>query len=82
MRIISYDPLWEKLIDVKMTKTELAEKCKISRPTVARMSKNEVVSLEIILKICNTLDCDIQDVVSMLPEEADLKHHSRPVTDL
>lgn len=67
MRKISYDPLWKKLVDVKMTKTELAKECGISRTTVAKMSKDEIVSLEVIQKICNTLDCDIVDVVSILP---------------
>lgn len=65
MRKISYDPLWKKLIDVKMTKTELAQVCSISRTTVAKMSKDEIVSLEIIQKICNTLDCNISDVIEM-----------------
>lgn len=67
MRKISYDPLWKKLIDAKLTKTELAEKCGISRTTITKMAKNEIVSLEVIQKICNTLDCDIIDVVSILP---------------
>lgn len=67
MRCISYDPLWKKLIDVKWSKTELAEKCGISRTTITKMGKNEVVSLDVIVKICNTLDCDIVDVISVLP---------------
>lgn len=69
MRTVSYDPLWKKLIDVKMNKTELAEKAGIARSTIAKMGKNEIVSLDVIVKICNTLDCDIVDVVSVLPTE-------------
>ena len=64
MRTVSYNPLWKKLIDVKMNKTELAEKAGIARSTIAKMGKNEIVSLDVIVKICNTLDCDIIDVVS------------------
>ena len=67
MRTISYDPLWKKLIDVKMNKTELAENAGIARSTIAKMGKNEIVSLDVIVKICNTLNCDIVDVVSALP---------------
>ena len=67
MRNLSYDPLWKKLIDLKMTKTELAEKVGISRTTISKMGKNEVVSLEVILKICRELDCDVVDVLSILP---------------
>lgn len=69
MRTVSYDPLWKKLIDVKMNKTELAEKAGIARSTIAKMGKNEIVSLDVIVKICNALDCDIVDVVSVLPTE-------------
>ena len=69
MRTVSYDPLWKKLIDVKMNKTELVEKAGIARSTIAKMGKNEIVSLDVIVKICNTLDCDIIDVVSVLPTE-------------
>lgn len=69
MRTVSYDPLWKKLIDVKMNKTELAEKAGIARSTIAKMGKNEIVSLDVIVKICNTLDCGIEDIVSVLPTE-------------
>lgn len=65
MRELSYDPLWKKLIDVKMTKTELAKACNISRTTVTKMAKDEIVSLDVVQKICNTLDCDINDAVEM-----------------
>lgn len=69
MRNISYDPLWKKLIDLKMTKTELAERVGISRTTISKMGKNEIVSLEIILKICRELDCDVISVLSILPDQ-------------
>ena len=69
MRNLSYDPLWKKLIDLKMTKTELAERVGISRTTISKMGKNEIVSLEIILKICRELDCDVISVLSILPDQ-------------
>ena len=67
MRSISYDPLWKKLIDTKLNRTELAEKAGFSRGTITKMGKNEAVGLDVILKICNCLDCGIEDVVSILP---------------
>lgn len=67
MRKISYDPLWKKLIDVKLTKTELAQKAGISRTTVSKMGRNEPVGLDVVLKLCNYLDCGIEDVVNILP---------------
>ena len=69
MRNISYDPLWKELIDLKMTKTELAARVGISRTTISKMGKNEIVSLEIILKICRELDCDVISVLSILPDQ-------------
>ena len=69
MRIISYDPLWKKLVDAKINRTELAEKAGFSRETITKMGKNEPVGLDVILKICNFLNCRIEDVVSILPEE-------------
>ena len=67
MRKISYDPLWKKLIDVKLTKTELAQKAGISRTTVSKMGRDEPVGLDVVLKLCNYLDCGIEDVVNILP---------------
>ena len=71
MRKISYNPLWKKLIDLKLTKTELAEKSGISRSTLAKMRKDEAVNLDVLLKIANALDCDVVDIVSMLPSDED-----------
>ena len=70
MRKISYDPLWKKLVDEKINKSELAEKAGVSRTTITKMAKDEIVSLEVILKICNYLDCGIEDVVSILPSNS------------
>lgn len=71
MRKISYNPLWKKLIDLKLTKTELAEKAGISRSTLAKMRKDEAVNLDVLLRIANALDCDVVDIVSMLPSDED-----------
>lgn len=68
-RSISYDPLWKKLVDAKLNKSELAEKAGIGRGTITRMGKNEPVGLDVILKICNYLDCGIEDVVEILPKQ-------------
>lgn len=70
MRKISYDPLWKKLVDAKWTKSELADKAGISRTTITKMAKNEYVAMEVIEKLCNVLDCDINDIVSCLPTDS------------
>lgn len=69
MRKISYNPLWKKLIDLKMTKAELAEKAGISRSTLGKMRNNDYVALEVLEKIANAIDCDVVDILSILPEE-------------
>ena len=69
MRKISYNPLWKKLIDLKMTKTELQREAGFSRSTLAKMGKDEYIALEVVEKICNTLHCDISEVISLLPED-------------
>ena len=63
--IISYDNLWKLLIDKRMNKTELAQKTKISTSTIAKMSRGEPVALTVLVRICDYLNCDIGDIVSV-----------------
>ena len=60
---ISYDNLWKMLIDKKMNKTQLKESAGISTNAVAKLGKNEYVSLETLEKICKLLQCNIGDIV-------------------
>ena len=59
----SYNKLWKLLIDKNMTKSELTKAIGISSSTMAKMGKNENVSLEVIDKICALLECDINDIL-------------------
>ena len=63
--IISYNKLWKLLIDKGMTKTQLRLKADIGTSTLAKLSKNEQVSMEVLLKICKTLNCDLSDIVEV-----------------
>lgn len=65
----NFNPLWKLLIDKGITKTELAKKSDVSSSTITRMGKNEYVALEVIDKICNYLDCEVEDVVKHLKDE-------------
>ena len=65
MRVISYDPLWKTLIDKKMNKKDLIEKAGLAKGTVTRMGKNESVTVEVLVKICNALDCEVYDVLEI-----------------
>ena len=59
---ISYNRLWKLLIDKGMTKTDLRIATGIGTATLAKLSKNEKVSLDVLEKICAALDCDIGDI--------------------
>lgn len=63
--IVSYDKLWKLLIDKKMNRTDLKNAAGISFNVLAKMSRNEFVSLESLCKICTTLDCDLGDIVEL-----------------
>lgn len=66
---ISYNKLWKLLIDRNMTKTQLRQQADIATSTLAKLSKNEQVSMEVLLKICKTLDCNFDDIVELKKEE-------------
>lgn len=61
----SYNRLWKLLIDKDMKKSQLKEKAGISSNALAKLGKNESVSLDTIQKICVCLDCDIGDVIEV-----------------
>lgn len=68
---VSYNKLWKLLIDKKMKKSELRDLAKMSPSTLAKMGKEEVISMEVIMRICNVLQCDVGDVMEMIPVEGE-----------
>ena len=56
---VQYNRLWKLLIDKKMNRTELKDVAGISFNVLAKMGKNEYVSMESLHRICRTLSCDI-----------------------
>lgn len=60
---ISYNGLWKLLIDNNMNKTDLMNEVKLSSGTIAKMSKGKPVSMLVLEKICDKLDCDFGDLV-------------------
>ena len=67
---ISYDNLWKILIDKRMNKTELGKKTGISSSTIAKMTRGEPVAMTVLLKICDVLNCDVGDILSIRREES------------
>ena len=65
----TYKPLWKLLIDKEMTKKELMEVTNISKSTMDKMGRSEFVAMEILDRICNYFNCDIEDVISHTRED-------------
>lgn len=65
---VSYNKLWKRLIDCNMNKTELRQKAKISTNAIAKLGRNEAVSMETLDKICKALECNIGDIVEFVSE--------------
>lgn len=66
---VSYNGLWKMLIDKNMYKKDLAAELNISSATMAKMGKGENVSMDVLQKICEYMDCNIGDIMSFEKEE-------------
>ena len=66
---ISYKKLWKVLIDKDMKKKDLQAAAGISWAAVTKLSKGESVSMEVLMKVCKTLECNIGDIMDLIPEE-------------
>ncbi len=64
----SYNRLWKLLIDRGMTRTEMRRAVGISTCTLPRLSKGEDVTTTILKRICDTLNCRLEDIVEYVPE--------------
>ena len=65
----NYNKLLKLLIDKRMSKTDLRKKAKISSSTLAKIGKEEILSTDVLMKICNVLDCDIGDILELVKDE-------------
>lgn len=66
---ISYKKLWKLLIDKDMKKKDLQSSAGISWASVTKLSKGEAVSMDVLIKVCKAMNCDIGDVVEFIPKE-------------
>ena len=63
MVTISYNKLWKMLIDKGMNKRDLQEKAGVSSASIAKLGKSENITTDVLLKICNGLDCKLEDIL-------------------
>lgn len=63
---ISYDRLWKLLIDKKMNKQDLKRVTKLSSATIAKLGKGGNVTTDVLIKICEALDCKLEDIMELI----------------
>lgn len=67
---LSYKKLWVKLVELDMKKTEFAKKAGISSASLAKLGKGANITTDVLLKICEYLNCDISDIVEVVPDDS------------
>ena len=66
---VSYNKLWKKLIDLEMSRTEMRLKAGISTRQLAKLGKNEKVTTDVLVKVCNALDCNVDEIMDITETE-------------
>ncbi|WP_321308141.1 helix-turn-helix domain-containing protein [Sphaerochaeta sp. UBA5849] len=67
--VISYNRLWKLLIDKKMNRRDLKSATGISTATIAKLGKGENITTEILVKICEALECNLNDIMELSNED-------------
>lgn len=70
---VSYKKLWKILIDKDMKKTNLQKESGVSWSSITKLSKGETVSMDVLMKVCQSLNCDIGDIVEFIEEKRIVK---------
>jgi len=65
----SYKRLWKLLSDREINKRAFTQMANINGPTLNKLSKGESVNMEILIRICSALECKLNDIVELLPEQ-------------
>ena len=66
---VSYKKLWKLLIDRDMKKKDLLAAAGISQSSLSKMRRNENVNMDILVKVCTALNCDIGDIMEIVPDD-------------
>ncbi len=74
--VISYKKLWKLLIDRDLKKRDLQMMAGISSASIAKLGKGENVNTDILVKICNALNCDVSDIMEIIADEATIRQHN------
>lgn len=71
MSKLSYKKLFKRLIDIEMKNTELMDKAKVSRSTFYKIKNGENVTTDVLLRICNVLECNISEIVECVNDSSE-----------
>lgn len=71
MSKLSYKKLFKRLIDIEMKNTELMDKAKVSRSTFYKIKNVENVTTNVLLRICDVLECDISEIVECVNDSSE-----------
>lgn len=66
--MVNYNKLWKLLIDKGINKKELIKLSGVSSSSIAKLTKGENVTTDVLCKICEALDCDFKDIMEYIPE--------------
>ena len=66
---VSYNKLWKLLIEKKMKKKDLQSAAGISSSLITKLGRDEPVTTTVLMKICSALNCDIGDIMEIIPDE-------------
>lgn len=68
---ISYKRLWKLLVDLNMSKADLRKKIGVATGTMTKLRRNEIVALEVLMRICSVCNCNFGDIIDFVPETPD-----------
>ena len=71
--VVSYKKLWKLLIDRDMKKKDLQVTAGLSPSSMAKLSKNENVSMDVLIKVCIALNVDFSDIMELVPNKDEIK---------
>lgn len=74
---VSYKKLWKLLIDKDMSKGQMRQKSGITTNSLAKLGKDEAVRVDVLAKICGALNCNIEDIVEVIPDEEEQSNGER-----
>lgn len=66
---VNYNKLWKKLIDLEMSRSELRVKSGISTRQLAKLGKNENVTTDVLVRVCQALDCNVDEIMDITETE-------------